>query len=134
MSLERSWRWTAFRAIKNLLNDPIVWGVPSASLTGFSGLGLVADPNAQLSNIYQLINHVSLIRGGHNMKLGADLRKSNYNDRGERNARGRFNFTGALSADPQRRANTGVSVADLLLGLPLTAQGSGSSLAGNFNA
>jgi len=47
--------------------------------------------------------------------------------------RGSFSFTGAMSADPQRRANTGVSVADLLLGLPLEARGSATSLAANLN-
>jgi hypothetical protein len=120
--------------IKNLLTDPIVRGIPSVGLTAFSGIGLVADPNAQLSNVYQIVNHLSLIRGAHHLKLGADLRKTNYNDRGERNARGAFNFSGALTADPQRRAGTGVSVADLLLGLPLNAQGGLTSLAGNFNA
>src|SRR5206468_1343370 len=35
--------------------------------------------------------------------------------------------------DPQLRATTGVSMADLLLGLPLTATSSGTTLAGNFN-
>ena len=36
-----------------------------------------------------------------------------------RNARGSLSFTGALTADPQNRSKTGVSLADLLLGLPL---------------
>jgi len=31
--------------IKNLLNDPLVYGLPNISLTNFSGYGLVADPN-----------------------------------------------------------------------------------------
>ncbi|MGH9658315.1 MAG: TonB-dependent receptor domain-containing protein, partial [Bryobacteraceae bacterium] len=120
--------------IKNLLNDPILRGIPSVGLTTFSGIGVVANPNAQLSNVYQIVNHLSLVRSAHNLKVGADLRKTNYNDRGERNARGAFNFSGAMTADPQRRAITGVSVADLLLGLPLNAQGGLTSLAGNFNA
>ena len=126
--------YAAKLGIKNLLNDPIVRGIPSVGLTTFSGIGVVANPNAQLSNVYQIINHLSLVRSAHNLKFGADLRKTNYNDRGERNARGAFNFSGALTADPQRRASTGVSVADLLLGLPLNAQGGLTSLAGNFNA
>ena len=120
--------------IKNLLTDPIAWGIPYVSMTGFSSIGLVADPNAQLTNAYQLVNHVTLIRAAHNLKFGADLRKSNYNDVGDRNARGAFNFTGALTADPQRRTTTGVAAADLLLGLPQTAQGSPTPLAGNYNA
>jgi hypothetical protein len=120
--------------LKNLLSDPIVWGIANVTLTGFSSMGLQANPNNQLSNVYQIVNNLSLIRGAHNLKVGADLRKMNYNDRGERNARGKFDFTGALTADPQRRAGTGVSAADLLLGLPLTVFGANTTLAGNFNA
>jgi len=120
--------------ITNLLTDPIAWGIPYVSASNFSSMGLVADPNAQLSNVYQLVNHATLIRSAHSLKVGADLRKTNYNDVGDRNARGAFNFTGALTANPQQRTTTGVSMADLLLGLPLTAQGSPTPLAGNYNA
>jgi hypothetical protein len=120
--------------LKNLLTDPIAWGIPNVSASNFSSMGLVADPNAQLTNGYQLINHVTLIRSAHTLKFGADLRKTNYNDVGDRNARGAFSFTGALTANPQQRTTTGVSIADLLLGLPLSAQGSPTPLAGNYNA
>ncbi len=126
--------WAPIFGLKNLLTDPIAWGIPRISLNAFSAIGLVADPNAQLTNVYQIVNHVSLIRSAHNLKFGADLRKTNYNDRGDRNARGAFSFTGALTADPQRRTTTGVSIADLLLGLPQSAQGSPTPLAGNYNA
>lgn len=74
--------------LKNLLTDPQVYGLPNISLTNFSGYGLVADPNGQLTNLYQIINHATLIRGAHNLKFGADLRKTNFNDVGDRNARG----------------------------------------------
>ena len=119
---------------KNLLNDPLVYGLPNIALTNFSGYGLVADPNGQLTNLYQIVNHVTLIRGAHNLKFGADLRKTNFNDVGDRNARGSLTFTGALTADPQNRSKTGVSLADLLLGLPLSANGSSTPLAGNYNS
>ena len=119
--------------LKNLLRDPIGWGVPQLGLSGFSGMGTDTNPTTQVINVYQLINHVSLLRSGHSVKLGGEGRKTNYNDRSERYVRGGFSFTGAMSADPQRRANTGVSLADLLLGLPLEASGSATSLAANLN-
>ncbi|MCI0625758.1 MAG: carboxypeptidase regulatory-like domain-containing protein [Acidobacteria bacterium] len=119
--------------LKNLLTDPIGRGVPNVSLTGFSTIGTDTNPTTQLSNVYQMVNHLTLVRGAHSLKLGADLRKTNYNDRSERFVRGSFSFTGAMTADPQTRNTTGVSLADLLLGLPLTAGGSNTSLAGNFN-
>lgn len=119
--------------LKNLLDDPVGWGVPQISLTGFSGIGSDTNPTTQVSNVYHLVNHVSLTRGSHSLKFGADQRKTNYNDRSERFVRGSFSFTGGLTGDPARIGTTGVSVADLLLGLPLTAGGSNTSLAGNFN-
>src|SRR5437762_671072 len=39
-----------------------------------------------------------------------------------------------MTQNPQIRNSTGVSVADLLLGLPLTAAGESTSLSGNFNS
>jgi hypothetical protein len=119
--------------LRNLLRDPIGWGVPNVSLSGFSGMGTDTNPTTQLSNVYQMVQLASFIRGPHSLKAGADLRKTNYNDRSERFVRGSFSFTGGLTANPQSPNNTGVSVADLLLGLPLTAGGSNTSLAGNFN-
>ncbi|MBC7924594.1 MAG: TonB-dependent receptor [Bryobacteraceae bacterium] len=119
--------------LRNLLADPVGWGVPQVSLTGFSGIGSNENPTTQVSNVYQLVNHVSYTTGAHSLKFGTDFRKTNYNDRSERSVRGAFGFTGALTADPTRAAATGVSLADLLLGLPLTATGSNTSLAGNFN-
>jgi hypothetical protein len=118
--------------LKNLLRDPIAWGPPNISLTGFSGVGNMLNPTTQVSNVYHLVDHVSIIRGPHTMKTGIDFRKTNYNDRSEISARGSFGFTGVMTALPGT-TDTGVSLADLLLGLPINASGSSTSLAGNFN-
>src|SRR5260221_974802 len=48
---------TPIFGLKNLLTDPIAWGIPNVSASNFSSMGLVADPNAQLTNGYQLLNH-----------------------------------------------------------------------------
>src|SRR5262245_30997970 len=120
--------------LKNLLRDPKAFGVPSLGISGFSGIGDGTEPNGQLFNLYTLIGQATLIRGPHTIKLGGEGRKTNYNDRGEIDARGAFGFTGAMTQDPQSRNTTGVSVADLLLGLPLTASGESTSLSGNFNS
>lgn len=119
--------------LKNLLTDPIGWGVPNASLTGFSSIGNEGNPTTQVSNVYHLVNHFTMTKGTHSLKFGADQRKINYNDRSERLVRGSFTFTGGLTGDPARVGSTGVSIADILLGLPATAGGSNTSLTGNFN-
>jgi hypothetical protein len=120
--------------LKNLLRDPKAFGVPSLGISGFSGIGDGTEPNGQLFNLYTLIGQATLIRGPHTIKFGGEGRKTNYNDRGEIDARGAFSFTGAMTQNPQSRNTTGVSVADLLLGLPLTAAGESTSLSGNFNS
>lgn len=124
--------YASLLGLKNLLRDPIAWGVLAVSLTGFTGIGNQLNPTTQVSNVYHLVDHVSLIRGAHTLKTGIDFRKTNYNDRSENSARGAFSFTGVMTALPGT-SNTGVSIADLLLGLPITAAGSSTSLAGNFN-
>jgi len=120
--------------IKNLLRDPRSYGVPNLSISGFDSIGDGTEPNGQLFNIYMLISQFTLIRGAHTIKFGGEGRKTNYNDRGEIDARGAYSFTGAITQDPQHRGTTGVSVADLLLGLPLNASGESTSLSGNFNS
>ncbi len=125
--------YAAALGIRNLLKDPKSNGVPNLSITGFDTIGDGTEPNGQLFNIYILIGQFTLIRGAHTIKFGGEGRKTNYNDRGEIDARGAYSFTGALTQNPQSRGTTGVSVADLLLGLPLTASGESTSLSGNFN-
>ncbi len=125
--------WARELGLKNLLTDPIGWGIPRVNLgSAFTAIGNDLNPTTQLSNTYHLVNHLTLMRGKHAVKTGIDFRKINYNDRSETNVRGSFNFNGGFTANPGT-ANTGVSVADLLLGLPNSASGSSNSLAGNFN-
>ena len=124
---------SAALGLRNLLDEPLAYGVPQITLTGFNTIGTDTNPTTQVSNVYHLVNHISWIKGAHSMKFGTDMRKLNYNDRSERFVRGGLTFTGGLTADPARASTTGVSIADLLLGLPLSASGSNTSLAGNFN-
>ena len=118
----------------NLMTDPIAYGVPAVSATGFAGIGNSLNPTTQQSRVWHFVGHFSTVRGPHSLKTGADFRRIEYNDRSEREARGTVSFSGAMTADPQRATTTGVSVADLLLGLPASAAGSSISLAGNLSA
>lgn len=124
---------TANLGIQNLVDVPVGYGVPTVSVTGFSGLDAgTFNPTTQITNVYQLFQSVSVNRGNHALKFGADMRRLDYKDQTERQNRGAFTFTGGLTADPPRAATTGVPLADLLLGLPLSANGSATSLAGNY--
>lgn len=124
---------TAKLGIKNLVDVPVGYGVPTVSMTGFSGLDAgTFNPTTQLTNTYQLFQSFSVMRSGHSLKFGADLRRLDYNDQTERQNRGAFSFTGGLTANPPSASSTGVSMADMLLGHPLSANGSATSLAGNY--
>jgi Carboxypeptidase regulatory-like domain len=120
--------------LKNLLDVPVDHGVPTIGITNFSGLGAgTFIPSTQLSNSYQLFQDIALTRGKHSIKIGADIRELNYNDRTERQQNGNLSFTGGLTANPSAASGTGVALADALLGLPITAGGANTSLATAFN-
>jgi hypothetical protein len=120
--------------LRNLLDEPIAYGVPTISITNISGLGAgTFIPTTQRTNSYQLFQDMNLTRGKHSIKAGADLRKLNYNDLTERQQNGQLGFTGGLTANPTAASTTGVALADALLGLPLSASGSSVSLAGAYN-
>jgi len=124
---------TAKLGIQNLVDVPVGYGVPTVSVTGMSGIDAgTFNPTTQVTNIYQLFQNVALTRGTHSIKVGADLRRLDYKDQTERQNRGVFTFNGGLTADPPRASSTGVAFADFLLGLPVSANGSATSLAGNF--
>lgn len=115
----------------NLLGDPLGFGVPQTSMPGYTTIGTDTNPTTQQIRVWHAVAHGTTVRGNHSLKAGADLRRTEYNDRSERFVRGSFTFSGAMTADPQRPTATGVPVADMLLGLPVRAGGSNTSLAAN---
>ncbi|MDQ2841898.1 MAG: carboxypeptidase-like regulatory domain-containing protein, partial [Acidobacteriota bacterium] len=85
-------------------------GYPAISVSGFSGLGdLTSLPIDRHTNVYQLHDNVSLIRGNQSIKIGAEFRKNELNGTVAELPRGSISFLGALS---------GSGISDLLLGLP----------------
>ncbi len=118
--------------LRNLLGDPLGFGVPQTSMPGYTTIGTDTNPTTQQIRVWHAVAHATTVRGNHSLKAGADLRRTEYNDRSERFVRGSFTFSGAMTADPQRPTATGVPVADLLLGLPVRAGGSNTSLAANL--
>ena len=87
---------------------PIGWGLPSFSITGFSGFGAgAAIPFTGDNSIFQFIDNVSWIRGNHSMKMGAEIRRDHYNMIGTQEIRG------SLIVD---LPVTGYGFADFMLG------------------
>ena len=86
-------------------------GIPSINITNFSGLGGGGTNWFQFDTTFQMSNVLAYTRGSHNVRAGFDLRKLATGRRAANDPRGRFDFTGAMTA---------YSVADFMLGLPRT--------------
>ena len=99
-----------------------VGGLPAISVTGYQGVGEGGTlPNLKLSQVTQITDGVSIVRGTHTFKGGADVRFIISNAFTPSGTRGSFGFTGAFTQNPQSRARTGDGLADLLLGIPNSA-------------
>ena len=88
---------------------PISWGLPSMSISGFSGFG--DNPSLPFTgdnSVFQFIDNISWIKGNHSMRMGAEIRRDEYNMIGTQEIRG------SLNTD---RPQTGYSFADYMLGM-----------------
>src|SRR5262249_44455094 len=91
-------------------------GGPQVSISGFATIGpSSANPQGRWDNTYNIIDHLSLNRGSHSIKLGTDLRYFQFNSFHAANRGGVFTFVNGSSS------LTNFGFADFLLGLPRTA-------------
>ncbi|HTM47735.1 MAG TPA: TonB-dependent receptor [Bryobacteraceae bacterium] len=123
--------------ITNTTTSPIgSFGLPAFSFSGgYSGLGPGSQfPQNAITQTWQLVDSVTWLRHAHSLKAGVDLRRTRLTQFVANNDRGSFNFTGQFTNLPSASAGTGSSIADLLLGLPLTAAAAtGDQLGHNYN-
>jgi len=77
---------------------PEAWGIPSISITGFSGFGDSTEgPYTNRNHAFELSDSVSWIRGRHSFKVGGSIRYDMYNQVGNQFARGNFQFQNIAS-------------------------------------
>jgi len=97
------------------------WGPPSLGFSsGFAGL---SDANSAFNrNVTNSVSVSTLIYSGkHNVTVGGEFHKQQYNDFFEQNPRGAFGFTGAATAGPAGGSASGSDLADFLIGVPDTS-------------
>lgn len=98
--------------------DPDDWGPPSLSFS--SGITELTDQNR--ADTRNETNEPSLsalwVLGRHNITIGSDFRREEFNYRSQQDPRGSFGFTGAATAAP---GGSGSDFADFLLGIPDTS-------------
>ncbi len=91
---------------------------PYIAPAGFSPIGSSGQERRQYPiNQYQLVDDVSLLRGRHSIKLGAELRRSMDHEVNLSTASGSFTFATQATGQPGLN-NTGNGLASLLVGFP----------------
>ena len=113
--------WVADIGLQNLAGgiDPIDYGRPGFTMTGYSGNGEGGITQGATENIYSVSNATSWVRGGHNIRFGLQAQFRKFEHLTEVPPRGGFTFNGQFTGNP---------VADFLLGYCSTCTGAfGSS-------
>lgn len=83
---------------------------PQLSISGFAGVaGNAFQPLVNPTNMYEIIDNISMIKGAHTVKFGTDLRQYRLASTNSANSRGNFSFTPNY---------TGQAFADFLTGYP----------------
>lgn len=93
--------------------DSFTTGFPGISITGYQGLSNFG-PLFQIDETEQLADNLSIIRGNHAFKMGADIRHGRDAREAANNPRASLAFNGQI---------TGNAFADFMLGLPQNVTG-----------
>lgn len=109
---------------KGIPNEANITGLPMIGISGYGTMGEASFiPNYKISETVHLNDNVTLVRGSHTLKFGAEYRfvRSFFNVSGT--ARGDFRFNGSMTQDPRpnKRPGTGSGWADFLLGTTSSA-------------
>jgi len=96
--------------LPDVSSNPRDFGLSFLRISGFSPLGHeFNNPQASVSNTFQVIDQVSHVRGAHTVKFGGEFRGLQQNGFRDVQSRGILQFLGPFTGNP---------LADLLLGLP----------------
>ncbi|HTZ58474.1 MAG TPA: hypothetical protein VMB49_10275 [Acidobacteriaceae bacterium] len=102
--------------------DPSNWGPPA--LTFSSGITPLSDQQSAFNRnrTDSFSGSIGIYHGLHNITVGGDLRKQEYNDYYQLDPRGLFTFTGAATqSTTNTSAASGSDLADFLIGVPDTS-------------
>jgi hypothetical protein len=101
--------------------DPADWGPPTLNFS--SGIAGLSDGNSAFNrNRTDAVSaSASVYRGHHNVTVGGDFRKQEYNDFYQQDPRGIFGFTGTATQGATASASSGSDLADFLIGIPDTS-------------
>jgi hypothetical protein len=94
-------------------------GLPQFNVDGLNSFGSAEyQPTVEIQNIYHIIDSLSLIRGRHTIKIGAEIKpRVNFTILQPPYPRGEFNFSGTFTHDANPNNDSGLGAADFLLGV-----------------
>jgi len=102
--------------------DPSNWGPPTLNFS--SGIAALSDGLSSFNRARTdgFSGSTAIYHGQHNVTIGGDFRKQQFNDFFQQNPRGIFTFTGAATQGTASGVTTGGSdLADFLIGVPDTS-------------
>jgi hypothetical protein len=129
-----------FNSDKNLSADlglggipfgPKNGGLPAFTIDDLTSFGSSTyQPTVEIQNVYHIVDSLSLVRGRHTFKVGAEIKpRVNFTILQPPSPRGYFEFSGQFTrypdpdpTHPLNVTNTGLGTADFLLGKMSTAQ------------
>jgi hypothetical protein len=99
--------------------EPANWGPPTLAFNSISSLN---DGNSAFNRnrTDAFASHGQMTRGHHNLTVGGDFRRQQFNELMQQNPRGTYTFTGAATASAAS-AGSGSDFADFLFGVPDTS-------------
>jgi Carboxypeptidase regulatory-like domain/TonB dependent receptor-like, beta-barrel/TonB-dependent Receptor Plug Domain len=119
--------WVGDIGMKNLAGgiDPIDYGRPNFTMTGFSAQGEGTITQGATENIVSVSNATSWVKGGHNIRFGLQAQFRKYDQLTEVPPRSTLTFNGQFTGNP---------VADFLLGYCSTCTGAFGSSRSNYKS
>ena len=103
--------------LKNTSTEPREFGVPSVSVSGYSGFGSFSPTIGNITDRFQWADDFTYTRGKHNLKAGIDFRRLRYKQRSAQDPRGFMQYQ-ANFTNPGPGVNGGSALADFLVGTP----------------
>lgn len=127
----------AFLGITGVSRDfPLYWGVPNISFGSYSGIGEASDtPFINWDTVIQFTDNFAWTKNKHGIKVGADIRRTRFNQLGGVVPRGRFGFDGRFSTNGTgSSAGTVYGMSDFLLGYMSSSEGQVGAPIANFRS
>jgi hypothetical protein len=113
-------------------DNPSINGLTWFGFSGYAGLGEpLFTPTKVTSQDIQINDTLSFVHGKHLIKAGPQVRWDQFNLLQIGQPRGNLQFSGQFTSDPNASDGSGNSIADMLLGFPVSAKISTVSYFGN---